>query len=80
LLGLLSNRVHSTSDQNGILIQQVLENSPADKASLHGSFKSITINGEQVLVGGDVIVALNDEEIVDMADFQIEIGSLDLIN
>jgi len=56
-------------DQTGILIQQVIEDSPADRAGLRGSYKSITTNGGQILVGGDIITGLDNQEIDGMADF-----------
>ncbi|MBN1314036.1 MAG: PDZ domain-containing protein, partial [Anaerolineales bacterium] len=52
--------------QEGVLVQQVIQGSPADEAALSGSFKSMTINGEQVLIGGDVIVALDGEPVSQM--------------
>jgi len=56
-------------DQTGILIQQVIEDSPADRAGLRCSYKSITTNGGQILVGGDIITGLDSQEIDGMADF-----------
>lgn len=55
-------------DQKGVLIQQVIEGSPADKADLQGSFKALTLRGQRVLVGGDVITALDGQPIENMAD------------
>jgi S1-C subfamily serine protease len=55
-------------DQKGVLVEQVEDNSPADQAGLKGSFKSITISGQQVQVGGDVIVGFNDAEINTIQD------------
>lgn len=57
-------------NQRGVLIQQVLEGSPAGKAGLRGSYKSITIDGKRVLLGGDVIVAFDDRPVVSIADLQ----------
>jgi serine protease Do len=51
------------ADQQGVLVEQLIQDSPADKAGLHGSYKTMTINGEQVLIGGDVIVALDDQPV-----------------
>ena len=48
----------------GALIQQVSAGSPADEAGLRGSFMPLEINGEQVLIGGDIIIAV-DEAAVD---------------
>lgn len=58
------------SGQSGVLIQQVFEGSPADQAGLRGSFKSITPDGEQVLIGGDVIIGFDDLPIKDLSDLQ----------
>lgn len=55
-------------DQTGVLIEQVQIGSPADEAGLLGSTKSVTINGQPVMVGGDVIIALNGETIASMED------------
>ena len=51
------------ADQAGVLVEQVQQGSPADDASLRGSYKPVTINGQQLLVGGDVIVAMDDQAI-----------------
>jgi serine protease Do len=48
-------------DQKGVLIQQVEQGSPADKAGLRGSYIPVVINGQRVLVGGDVIVAIDGQ-------------------
>jgi serine protease Do len=66
--------MHLQPNQKGVLIQQVLEGSPADQAGLRGSYKSITIDGERVLFGGDIIIALGDRPIVNMADLQRALG------
>ena len=61
------------TDQAGVLIQEVIEASPAAEAGLQGSDNSITLNGEQVLVGGDVITGIDDQEIETMIDLQTAI-------
>lgn len=50
-------------DTVGALVQQVSANSPADKVGIRGSFTPIEVNGEQILIGGDIIVAVDDNEI-----------------
>lgn len=55
----LAQAMNLDADQQGVLVQQVEANSPADQAGLRGSFKPVDLNGEQVLVGGDVITELN---------------------
>ena len=56
-----------SSDQVGVLIQQVIAESPADDSDLRGSYKTVVIDEEEVLIGGDIIVGFNDD-IVDAMD------------
>jgi S1-C subfamily serine protease len=51
------------SDQRGVLVVEVTPGSPAAKAGIQGSTQQVTINGQQALVGGDVIVAANDQTV-----------------
>jgi S1-C subfamily serine protease len=51
------------SDQRGVLVVEVTPGSPAAKAGIQASTQQVTINGQQGLVGGDVIVAINGQEI-----------------
>ncbi len=57
-----------SSSQRGVLVSQVLRGSPADQAKLRGSFKRVTIDGEAVMVGGDVIIAIDGQTVRDMED------------
>lgn len=57
-------------DQEGVLVGQVQTGSPADKAGLRGSDKLVTINGQEVVVGGDVIIAWNNEPVTGMQQLQ----------
>jgi serine protease Do len=47
----------------GVLIERITAGSPADDAGLRGSYKPISIDGQEVLIGGDVITAVDDSEI-----------------
>jgi S1-C subfamily serine protease len=51
-----------TSTQ-GVLVEQVQVDSPADNAGLRGSFKPVQVQGQTVLVGGDVIISMDDTPI-----------------
>jgi S1-C subfamily serine protease len=53
------------SDQQGILIQEVIRNSPADQAGLLGGSGGMDLNGQQIQVGGDVIIAMDGAPISD---------------
>jgi S1-C subfamily serine protease len=56
------------SEQQGVLVEQVVQGSPADKAGLRGSYKSLTVNGQTLFVGGDVIVAADAQPVAGMED------------
>lgn len=48
-------------EQRGILIASITPDSPADAAGLRGSDKQFEYLGSQVLIGGDIITAIDDE-------------------
>jgi len=56
------------ADQGGVLVEQVQQGSPADEAGLRGSYQPMTTNGQQLLVGGDVIVTMNGQTIAGFED------------
>jgi 2-alkenal reductase len=51
------------ADQRGVLVADVTSGSPADQAGLRGSSRQITIDSQQVMVGGDVIVSADNQPI-----------------
>jgi 2-alkenal reductase len=59
------------TDQEGVLVEQVQQGSPADDSNLRGSYKPVTINGQQLLVGGDVIVAIDGQSMAGFEDLSI---------
>ncbi len=50
-------------DREGVLVVNVVPGSPAEKAGLKGSDRQVTVNGQQMLVGGDVITAVDGKAI-----------------
>jgi S1-C subfamily serine protease len=48
----------------GVLIEKTVPGGPADHAGLRGGQQVVTINGQQYLVGGDVVVSVNGDRIV----------------
>ncbi len=66
----LAQEMGLPSDQRGVLIEQVQQGSPADAASLRGSFMPVTINGQPFLIGGDVITQMDGQTIAQIQDLQ----------
>jgi len=64
----IAGEMDLSADTVGVLIQTITDDSPADEAGLRGSFKPVQINGQEVLVGGDVIVRAGRETISSMQD------------
>ncbi len=56
--------------QEGVLVQQVEQDSPADKAGLRGSYKPVIIGENRVLIGGDVIIQADEDAITSVEDLK----------
>jgi serine protease Do len=61
-------------DQEGVLVAEIAGDSPADEAGLRGSYKPVTIGGQQLLVGGDVIVEWNNQSVTQMEELRALVG------
>jgi S1-C subfamily serine protease len=59
------------ASQRGFLVQQVVAGSPADQAGLRGSFKPMVVQGQQILVGGDVITEMDGQSITSLEELAI---------
>ncbi len=59
----LSKAMGLKPEQRGALVATVTNGGPAAKAGLLGSTKNVTISGIQTQVGGDVIVAIDNQAI-----------------
>jgi S1-C subfamily serine protease len=55
-------------DQRGALVLEVTESSPADTAGLLASFETVEMFGALLSIGGDVIVAANNQPLRSMDD------------
>jgi len=72
----IAKAMNLPEDQKGVLIEQVEQSSPADTAGLRGSFKPLTLGGERILVGGDIITAMDGKAINSMDDLKTALKSL----
>jgi serine protease Do len=61
----IAQAMEMLADQQGLLVEEVQQGSPADLAGIQGSFQAVTINGEDLVVGGDVIIALGENPVTD---------------
>ena len=59
----LAQAMNLNPEQKGALVVDVAPNSPAAAAGLQGSNNQVTINGQLVPVGGDVITAINGQTV-----------------
>jgi 2-alkenal reductase len=67
------------SDQTGLLIEQVIQDSPAHAAGLQGSYKAFVASEGRILIGGDVITAMDGQTVDNAYDLallmqQTEVG------
>ncbi len=58
----------------GVAVSQVAPGGPADDAGIRGGHRGSDVGGQQVAVGGDVIVAVNGKPVEDMGDLQSAIS------
>jgi 2-alkenal reductase len=49
--------------RQGVLVVSVVPGSPADQAGLKGSTQSANVNGQQMMIGGDVITAADGQTV-----------------
>jgi serine protease Do len=61
-------------DQEGVLVVEIASDSPADEAELRGSYKPVTIGGQRLMVGGDVIVAWDGQSVAGMEELIALLG------
>ncbi len=52
----------------GVLIQEVSKDGPAKKAGLKGGSTQVTVNGTEVMLGGDIIKEVDGKKIKDMEE------------
>ena len=58
------------ADTQGVMVTQVQNNSPADQAGLVGSDNPATIGGQEIMIGGDVITAIDGLPLTSMSELQ----------
>jgi serine protease Do len=56
------------ADQRGVLVVEVVSESPSDEAGLRASDQQIEIGGVEARIGGDIIVAIDDQPVEEFDD------------
>jgi S1-C subfamily serine protease len=64
----LAQAMNLEAQQRGALVEAVTTGGPADKSGLRGSSKNVTINGQDIPIGGDVIIAVDQQPVQSMDD------------
>lgn len=71
-----SAKLLNLAQNSGLLVQRLVSRSPHEKMGLRGGIVEATIDGTTVLLGGDVILAINgirfemnDETLKKLSDF-----------
>ena len=65
--------VLNLSEAKGFLVVSVVENSPAEKAGLHGTTQTVERGGIDYPIGGDIIVGVDGEEVRKIDDILIHL-------
>ncbi|MEN8203842.1 MAG: trypsin-like peptidase domain-containing protein [Bacteroidota bacterium] len=56
-------RILNVPQESGLMVQHVVKNSPAGAAGVKGGFRKININDRELLLGGDIILAVDHVKI-----------------
>src|SRR5262249_28383167 len=54
--------------ENGVLVNEVVKGSPADKAGIEGGDTEATIEGVKVNLGGDIVTEIDGKPVASMED------------
>jgi 2-alkenal reductase len=68
LTGVLAEAMGLDINQDGVIVSDVVPNGPAAKAGLQGSDEEVTIDGFPAVVGGDIIIQINDQPVTEFDD------------
>jgi S1-C subfamily serine protease len=62
-------------DQQGVLVVEVQADSPADEAGIRGSDKTFELDGQKIMIGGDVITAINNTRVDGIQALRLELSN-----
>jgi serine protease Do len=70
----LADAMGLPTDTGGVMVVEVVDSSPASDAGLRAGTRAVTVNGQRVTVGGDIIVAVDDTPVASIEDLQSALG------
>jgi serine protease Do len=56
-------RILNVPQESGMLVQHVVRDSPAGKIGIRGGFRKISLDGQEVMLGGDIILQVDELKI-----------------
>jgi S1-C subfamily serine protease len=59
----IAETLNLTTDSRGVLVVEVVAGGPADKAGIRGGYIIDNINGREIALGGDIIVAIDNRTV-----------------
>ena len=62
-------------DQQGVLVVEVQADSPADEAGIRESDKTFELDGQEMMIGGDVITAINNTRVDGIQALRLELSN-----
>ena len=71
----LAQAMNLKQDQQGVLVERVQTGGPADKAGLMAGTTPFTYQGQQVMVGGDVITGAQGSPVTSLQDLRLVLSS-----
>jgi serine protease Do len=72
----IAQAMNLPNGQTGVLVEQVQPGSLADTAGLRAGTQSMTTNGQQLTVGGDIITAVNNQSVTSLQDLRAALAQL----
>jgi S1-C subfamily serine protease len=72
----IAKEMNLPDNQQGVLVEQVKSGSLADTAGLRAGTQTVTLNGQQVNVGGDIITAVNEQPVTSIEELKSMLAQL----
>ena len=66
----IAQAMNLPASQQGVLVEQVESGSPAEQAGLQAGSQPLTVNGQSILVGGDIITAVDGQPVTQVNELR----------